>query len=448
MPHDPNFAWTVGELNRYAQSVVKEHLGDTIWLCGELGRIQPNTSGHVYGVLKDEQGNSINIAYFGGARKIAPLKLAPGACVLVKGNLDLYVVTGSYQFIVRELLPANAQGGLMERYLETRKRLSAEGLFAPERKRPLPLWPKCVAVITSPSGAALQDFLKTAYSRMPNLHLRIIPSPMQGQGTAIKVASAVQCLNAWKACDVIVITRGGGSMEDLWEFNDEALARVVASSEIPVVSAVGHQIDVTMLDYVADVSVITPTQAANAVTEGVLQLATALEQSTQRLPRAMRHLLDTARLRFTRAASCAYLQRPQVLHGRRVGDEATLMLAAATLKVRLAGTVPAGNVYLAQGYQLRIHAVGHHAHLLAVFLLVERRLRLAVGTAGQNVGNLAHLPHVEVVMPAQVQQLVAHAQTLRVAPAAAEGVVDVPLAAFRRPSFRLHEHGCKGRHSV
>ncbi|MBO4620078.1 MAG: exodeoxyribonuclease VII large subunit [Victivallales bacterium] len=331
MPHDPNFAWTVGELNRYAQSVVKEHLGDTIWLCGELGRIQPNASGHVYGVLKDEQGNSINIAFFGGARKVAPLQLAPGSCVLVKGNLDLYVAGGSYQFIVRELVPANTQGGLMQRYLETRKRLADEGLFAPERKKALPLWPKCVAVITSPSGAALQDFLKTAYSRVPNLHLRIVASPMQGQGTATKVASAVQCLNAWNACDVIVITRGGGSMEDLWEFNDEALARVVATSEIPVVSAVGHQIDVTMLDYVADVSVITPTQAANAVTEGVLQLATAVDQVAQRLPRAMRHLLDTARLHFTRVASCAYLQHPQDLYHQQAQrlDNAQLRLANA-----------------------------------------------------------------------------------------------------------------------
>ncbi len=331
MPHDPNFAWTVGELNRYAQSVVKAHLGDTIWLCGELGRIQANASGHVYGVLKDEQGNSINIVFFGGARKIAPLGLTPGACVLLKGNLDLYVAGGSYQFSVRELVPANTQGGLMQRYLETRKRLAAEGLFASDRKRALPLRPQVIAVITSPTSAALQDFLKTAYLRVPNLRVRIVPSPMQGQGTAAKVAAAVQCLNAWKACDVIVITRGGGSMEDLWEFNDEALARVVAASEIPVVSAVGHQIDVTMLDYVADVSVITPTQAANAVTEGMLQLVTALDQVAQRLPRTMRHLLDAARLRFARASSCAYLQHPQELYQQQAQrlDNAQLRLANA-----------------------------------------------------------------------------------------------------------------------
>jgi len=144
----------------------------------------------------------------------------------------------------------------------------------------------------------------------------------------------------------------------------------------------------------------------------------------------------------------AYLKRPQVLHGRRVGDEAALMLAAATVNIRFSRTVPAGNVYLAKGYQLRIHTVGHHANLLAVLLLVERRLRLAVGTVGHDVGHLTHLPYVEVIMAAQVQQLVAHGKTLRVAPAAAEDVVDVPLAVFRRPFFRLHEHGRKGRHSV
>ena len=331
MPHDPNFAWTVGELNRHAQSVIKAHLGDTIWLCGELGRVQVNASGHVYGVLKDELGNSISIVYFGGARRFSALQLSAGDCVILRGNLDLFVAGGTYQFCVRELIPANAQGSLMQRYLETRKSLAAEGLFAPERKRPLPLWPKSVAVITSPSGAALQDFLKTAYSRVPNLHVRIVPSPMQGQDTAARVASAVQFLNAFHACEVIVVTRGGGSMEDLWEFNDETLARAVAASEIPVVSAVGHQIDVTILDYVADVSVITPTQAANTVTEGVLQLANALEQFAQRLPRALRHLLDAARLRFTPLASCAYLQHPQDLYHQQAQrlDAAQLRLASA-----------------------------------------------------------------------------------------------------------------------
>ena len=331
MSHDPNFAWTVGELNRYAQNVVKAHLGDTIWLCGELGRIQSNASGHVYGVLKDEQGNSISIVFFGGARRIAPLGLAPGANVLVKGNLDLYVAGGSYQFSVRELVPANTQGNLMQRYLETRRRLEAEGLFAAELKQPLPLWPKCIAVITSPSGAAVQDFLKTAYARVPNLRVRIVPSPMQGQGAAAKIAAAVQCLNAWRACDVIVITRGGGSLEDLWEFNDETLARTVASSAIPVVSAVGHQIDVTMLDYVADVSVITPTQAANAVTEGVLQLTTTLQQCAKRLPAAALQVVSSARLRFARASSCAYLLRPQDLYHPQAQrlDNAQLRLASA-----------------------------------------------------------------------------------------------------------------------
>ena len=331
MPHDPNFAWTVGELNRYAQSVVKAHLGDTIWLCGELGRIQSNASGHVYGVLKDELGNSINIVFFGGAQRIAPFGLAPGSNVLVRGNLDLYVAGGAYQFSVRELVPANTQGNLMQRYLETRRRLASEGLFAPERKQPLPLWPKCIAVITSPSGAAVQDFLKTAYGRVPNLHVRIVPSPMQGQGAGVKIAAAVQCLNDWRACDVIVITRGGGSMEDLWEFNDETLARAVAASDIPVVSAVGHQIDVTMLDYVADVTVITPTQAADAVTEGILQLATDLAQYSQRLPQAARQLVNAARLRFTQAASCAYLLRPQDLYHQKAQrlDNAQLRLANA-----------------------------------------------------------------------------------------------------------------------
>ena len=333
LPYDLNHAWTVGELNQYAQSVVKAHLGDDLWLCGELGRIQLNTSGHVYGVLKDELGNSINFAFFGGVKHVAPLKLGPGVRVMLLGHLDLYVRTGSYQFVAQRLSVCqdNALGDLMQRYFQTRDRLAAEGLFAPERKKPLPLRPGTIAVITSPSGAALQDFLKTAYMRVPNLHVRIVPSPMQGHGTAVKVASAVQCLNAWHACDVIVITRGGGSMEDLWEFNDEALARTVAASDIPVVSAVGHQIDVTILDYVADVSVITPTQAANAVTESALQLATALEHFGQRLPRAMRHLLDAAHLRFTRAASCAYLQRPQDLYHQQAQrlDNAQLRLANA-----------------------------------------------------------------------------------------------------------------------
>ncbi len=316
--HDPNYAWTVEELNTAVQHLLRSNMGEKLWLQGELGRISTSRggSGHFYSTLKDNRKNAVSIAFFNGAATVSRLQLKEGDVVMVYGHVDLFVAGGSYQFIVEHLQPVNQQGQLMQRYLATRAKLEAEGLFAAQHKKPLPALPRCIGVITSlrQGVAAVNDFLATIYRRLPNAHVRLVNARMQGAGTAEDVAKAINFLNATNACDVIVVTRGGGSMEDLWDFNDENLARTVFASAIPIVSAIGHQIDSTMIDYVADRSVITPTDAAVAVSETAVQLRERLEYLKGRLTAALQRRALTLRNRLLRAASCPYLQRPQDLY--------------------------------------------------------------------------------------------------------------------------------------
>ena len=329
--HNPEVCWTVGELNAAAREILLNGMPPVIWLQGELGRISISGAQHVYAPLKDPQGNSIDLVYFRGAQQVRAAAVTEGAIVMVCGSLDLYAQSGRYQFRVTQLVPQNRQGDLMQRYEELKRRLHAEGLFDPSRKKPLPLIPACIGVCTSArqGAAALKDFLLTLDRRFPNLHVRIVSVQMQGDAAAAQVASAVQFLNQQRACDVIVITRGGGSMEDLWAFNDEALARTVAASDIPVVSAIGHGIDCTILDFVADRSVITPTDAAVVVTEAAVQIQDRLATLGGRLLASIRNRLLATRNRLLRAQSCPYLQRPEDLYLRQAQrlDRATQRLA-------------------------------------------------------------------------------------------------------------------------
>ncbi|MBP5300639.1 MAG: exodeoxyribonuclease VII large subunit, partial [Victivallales bacterium] len=199
------------ELNECARGVLLDRLAAPLWLQGELGRINCHPNGHAYSRLKDELGATIDIVYFRGARKIQELQLQPGAIVMCYGRVDLFTRDGRFQFMVTDLRAFDQRGALMQRYLETRAKLEAEGLFRPERKRPLPIFPKCIGLLTSANGAAIHDFLETALARIPNLHIRILPVPVQGDGAGVKIARALHYLAANGGCDVIVITRGGGS---------------------------------------------------------------------------------------------------------------------------------------------------------------------------------------------------------------------------------------------
>ena len=251
--------WTVSELNDAVRTVLEGSFRP-FWLTGEVGSYNPYRSGHVYLTLKDTAAQ-VRAVFFSGSDVCRRLGLKVGDQVEVFGSLSLYTQRGDYQFYIKKLRMCGV-GDLHRQFALLKEKLAEEGLFAPEHKKPVPYLPQRIGVISSPMGAAVKDFMKIALARFPNLEIRLCPAPVQGKGAAEKLARAVRFFNRVGGVDVIVLTRGGGSMEDLWPFNEEVLARAIYASKIPVVSAVGHEIDFTISDFVADMRAPTPSGAA------------------------------------------------------------------------------------------------------------------------------------------------------------------------------------------
>lgn len=289
----------------------------TIWVRGELSEFNAHSaSGHVYMTLKDKEAQ-IRAVFFRGARNCVALGLAVGSEVEVQGRLTVYAPQGSYQIQVDYIRPVG-MGGLRQQFEAMRARLQAEGLFAPERKRPIPAFPRCVGVITSRDGAALQDFLNVLARRHSGLHVRIFPTLVQGHDAAMRIASAIAYVNKYSLCDVIVVTRGGGSLEDLWAFNEEPVARAIAASSIPVISAVGHERDFTICDYVADFRCATPSVAAEQVIKAKRELLERVSNAYRRLRDLICFRLSEARRRYEALSGSVCMRRPQdILNTRR-----------------------------------------------------------------------------------------------------------------------------------
>ena len=261
MEQEPK-VWQVSELT----FVVKDLLEDAFfpfWISGEIGNLTVHRSGHVYFTLKDPK-SQISCVYFSGSRAVQQQQIREGTEVELYGNLTVYAARGSYQINVQKIRPKGI-GGLMAQFEELKQKLYAEGLFDESRKKPIPKLPKVIAVITSSEGAALHDFLNVINRRYSNTHIRIFPAAVQGKNSAMEIASQVRYCNEINGADVIIVTRGGGSLEDLWSFNEEIVVRAVADSKIPVISAVGHEVDFTICDFVADLRVPTPSAAAELV---------------------------------------------------------------------------------------------------------------------------------------------------------------------------------------
>jgi len=268
------------------------------WMGGEVGSLLLHRSGHAYFQMKDEKCQ-IKVCWFGGAAQCRSLGVDNGTLVEVWGNLSVYDVRGEYQFNVKKLRLAGI-GALQQRFEMLKNKLAAEGLFDQSRKKAIPALPRKIGVVTSPEGAAIRDFLQILSRRFPNVQVNIYPAPVQGAGAAEKLADGIKFFNRSGQADVIVIARGGGSMEDLWCFNEEVLARAVADSEIPVISAVGHEIDFTICDFAADMRVPTPSAAAELVIGQHDDIST-------RIDRAAKDMLNILRTRS--AGICAELEK-------------------------------------------------------------------------------------------------------------------------------------------
>ena len=261
-----------------------------LWVAGEVSNFTRAASGHWYFTLKDANAQ-IRAVMFKNRAHHADIIPREGEQVEVRALVTLYTPRGDYQLSVEAIRRAGL-GNLYEAFLQLKQKLSLEGLFAADRKRGLPLFARCIGIVTSPSAAALRDILITLQRRAPHVSVIIYPAPVQGTGSALKLARAIELADARQECDVLIVARGGGSMEDLWSFNDEGLARSIANCTIPVITGIGHETDFTIADFVADLRAPTPTAAAEMAVTPRADFLQQLDSARVKIRRAMRNRLD------------------------------------------------------------------------------------------------------------------------------------------------------------
>ncbi|SON50451.1 exodeoxyribonuclease VII large subunit [Vibrio tapetis] len=291
-----NNIFTVSRLNAEVRLLLENEMG-IVWLVGEISNFSAPVSGHWYLTLKDSRAQ-VKCAMFRGNNRRVTFKPQSGNQVLVKARLSLYEPRGDYQLIIESMQP-EGDGRLQQQFEALKMQLAAEGLFSQSSKQPIPEHPKCVGVITSKTGAALYDILDVLKRRDPSLPVVIYPTMVQGDNAAISIAQAIGRANSRNECDVLIVGRGGGSLEDLWCFNNEILARTIASSQIPIVSAVGHEVDVTIADFVADMRAPTPSAAAELISRDNSHKDQAISQRKQQLAHAMSRYLSDYKYQFS-----------------------------------------------------------------------------------------------------------------------------------------------------
>ncbi len=284
----------------------------SVWVAGEIGDLARPQSGHCYLTLKDPQAQIPAVIWRSTATRVR-FELRDGLQVVCRGHLEVYAPRGKYQLIIEAIEPQGI-GALELALRQLHEKLAKEGLFEQARKRPLPRFPRRIAVVTSPTGAALQDFLEMLRRRWRLSDVLVVPVRVQGEGAAEEIAAAIAMVNRLAVpVDCLVVTRGGGSLEDLWAFNEEIVVRAIAGSRIPVVSGVGHEIDVTLADLAADVRALTPSDAAHRVAPGGDEVAQILSHFGRRLNGSLRARAQAARNRLAAVASQRVLRRPLAL---------------------------------------------------------------------------------------------------------------------------------------
>jgi len=392
---------TVSQLTALVRELLEDNF-EHLWVEGEVSNLAQPTSGHVYFTLKDA-GATVRCVMFKSSARATKFRLADGMKILLRARMTVYDQRGEYQLVVEYVEPLGL-GALQLAFQQMRERLAKEGLFAAELKKPLPALPATVGIVTSPTGAAIHDILNVIGRRHASLRILIAPVRVQGEGAAGEIARAIADLNGYPGTDVIIVARGGGSMEDLWSFNEEIVARAIAASRLPVISAVGHEVDVTIADLVADLRAPTPSAAAELVVSSKSQLAADCDALERRLQLAMQRRLATVAakleiltlsLKDPAATVERFMQRLDDLQGRAEASLAELMRS---------------------GWQ-RVEAAEYALQLCSP----ER----AIGAAAAKTDNLSLRIHA--TMRAQIEQ--AHASL-----AAAAGRLEAlsPLAVLQR----------------
>lgn len=320
--------WSVAELTSRISNVLSTQFSN-LWVEGEVSNYHAATSGHLYFTLKDAKAQVKCVCFRGQAMR---LKFRPedGLKLIVRGSISVYEPRGEYQIYVEHIEPVGV-GALQVAFEQLKKRLDAEGLFDQARKKPLPLLPGRIGVVTSPTGAAVRDIIRILRRRFHNAHLIVYPVRVQGDGAAQDIVAALKYLNRKQLVDVILLARGGGSIEDLWAFNEEAVARAIAASTIPIVSGVGHETDFTIADFVADVRASTPSAAAEIVVRSREEFDRHLAELEQKISRQTRYLLLQWRHRLKDLTTHRGFRRLEDLlrRHRQQTDELTAGLAVA-----------------------------------------------------------------------------------------------------------------------
>ena len=311
--------FSVSRLNATVRRLLEHEMG-RIWLTAEISNFTRPASGHWYFTLKDDNAQ-VRSAMFRGNNQRVSFRPENGQQVLVRASVALYEPRGDYQLIIESMQPAG-EGLLQQQFLELKTRLEAEGLFAAQHKQPLPSPARQVGVVTSASGAALHDILQVLNRRDPSLPVVIYPTAVQGNEAAPAIVRAIELANQRQECDVLIVGRGGGSLEDLWCFNDERVARAVYASRIPVVSAVGHETDITICDFVADLRAPTPSAAAELVSRNQTELLRQLLSQQQQMEMAMDYYLARRQRQFTELQHRLNQQHPQL----RLARQQTLLV--------------------------------------------------------------------------------------------------------------------------
>lgn len=358
--------WSVAEITRYLRDLIEEDsLLQDVWVHGEISNLSRPSSGHLYYTLKDKT-SALKCVMWRNTVMRQAYNPREGDAVEVHGSLNIYETAGSYQLYTDIIRPVG-EGVLYQEFMRLKARLEAEGLFAPERKKPIPAWPTRIGIVTSPTGAALRDMLNTLRRRFPMVEVILAPTAVQGVEAPLGIISALHALNEKNIPDVILLARGGGSIEDLWAFNDERVARAIFASPVPIITGIGHETDFTIADFVCDLRAPTPTAAAELATPNQADIRFDLQNILKRLAQATLAILVSNRIKLDRNMHRLSIHSPvaQLRSFRQHTDEcARRGMVAHTNHLRLRRT------YL-DGIQLRLGALNPHAVLRRGYAIVN-----------------------------------------------------------------------------
>ncbi len=315
--------YSVKEITRQVRGMLENEFRD-VWVSGEVSDLSKPISGHLYFVLKDE-GSQLNAALFGYLSKGFKFSVEEGLQIIAHGRISVYERQGKYQLIIDKMEPAG-KGALQLAFEQLKKKLGKEGLYDPSHKKPIPLLPRRIGVVTSPTGAAIRDILNIIGRRFPNMEIILYPVRVQGKQAPREIVEAVESFNQRKEVDVLIVGRGGGSIEDLWAFNEEAVVRSIHRSRIPVISAVGHEIDFTIADFVADLRAPTPSAAAELVVPQKEDLLKRIESMVLSLMKGLANKVEISKNRLSLFLSSYVFQQPKdrIIQYQQHLDEITM----------------------------------------------------------------------------------------------------------------------------